>query len=106
MYNFRQFSTVRRKPEVIKKKYIIVIFIFLAKEKIDGIKRSGRKTGGGPPSGPSLTPCEEALMKSLEGRPVCSGVPGGGGALIQMVIVASFSIEPFYIMKIKSCSFI
>lgn len=78
MYNFRQFSTVRRKPEVIKKKYIIVIFIFLAKEKekIDGIKRGKR---GGPPSGPSLTPCEEALMKSLEGRPVCSGVPGGGG---------------------------
>uniref|UniRef100_A0A8W8NFF5 Uncharacterized protein n=1 Tax=Magallana gigas TaxID=29159 RepID=A0A8W8NFF5_MAGGI len=48
-----------------------------AKEKIDAIKRSVRKTGGGPPPGPSLTPSEEALMKSLEGRPVSSGLPGG-----------------------------
>ncbi|XP_065927380.1 uncharacterized protein [Magallana gigas] len=48
-----------------------------AKEKIDGIKRSLRKTGGGPPSGPSLTPSEEALMKSLEGRPVSIGLPAG-----------------------------
>uniref|UniRef100_K1QAC4 Uncharacterized protein n=1 Tax=Magallana gigas TaxID=29159 RepID=K1QAC4_MAGGI len=47
------------------------------KEKIDAIKRSVRKTGGGPPPGPSLTPSEEALMKSLEGRPVSSGLPGG-----------------------------
>lgn len=55
----------------------VVIFIILAKEKIDGIKRSVRKTGGGPPSGSFLTPSEEALMKSLEGRPVSSGMPGG-----------------------------
>lgn len=47
-----------------------------AKEKIDSIKRSIRKTGGGP-APPTLTPGEEAMAKSLEGRPVCSGIPDG-----------------------------
>lgn len=49
---------------------------FIAKEKIDSIKRSIRKTGGGP-APPTLTPGEEAMAKSLEGRPVSSGIPDG-----------------------------
>lgn len=51
---------------------------FKAKEKDDSIKRSIRKTGGGPaPPPPTLTPGEEAMAKSLEGRPVSSGIPDG-----------------------------
>lgn len=49
---------------------------FIAKEKIESIKRSIRKTGGGPAS-PSLTPGEEAMAKYLERRPGSSRIPDG-----------------------------
>ena len=50
--------------------------LFLAKEKIDLIKRSVRQTGGGP-APPPLTSAEEALANSLDGRPIVEGIDGG-----------------------------
>nr|XP_034319454.1 uncharacterized protein LOC117687287 [Crassostrea gigas] len=69
-----QYPTAKREIEEVKKKYFNLKQ--RAKEKIDSIKRSIRKTGGGP-APPSLTPGEEAMAKSLEGRPVSSGIPDG-----------------------------
>ena len=54
-----------------------VIWFFLAKDKIDQIRRSAKKTGGGPPEVPPLSPSEEVLIQSLEGRPITCGVSGG-----------------------------
>ncbi|XP_078314999.1 uncharacterized protein LOC144619784 [Crassostrea virginica] len=71
---FRQFSNTKRDVEEIKKKYFNLKQ--RAKEKIDGIKRSAKKTGGGP-APPSLTPAEEAMARTLEGRPVSCGIVGG-----------------------------
>nr|XP_034330483.1 uncharacterized protein LOC105330658 [Crassostrea gigas] len=69
-----QYPTAEREIEEVKKKYFNLKQ--RAKEKIDSIKRSIRKTGGGP-APPTLTPGEEAMAKSLEGRPVSSGIPDG-----------------------------
>nr|XP_022292720.1 uncharacterized protein LOC111103621 [Crassostrea virginica] len=48
-----------------------------AKDKIDQIRRSAKKTGGGPPEVPPLSPSEEVLIQSLEGRPITCSVSGG-----------------------------
>ncbi|XP_078310257.1 uncharacterized protein LOC144618324 [Crassostrea virginica] len=70
----RQFSNIKRDVEEIKKKYFNLKQ--RVKEKIDGIKRSVKKTGGGP-APPSITPAEEAMARTLEGRPVSCGIVGG-----------------------------
>ena len=55
----------------------MVLFVFLAKIKIDQIRRSAKKTGVGLPTIPPLTPSVEVLIQSLEGRHITGGVSGG-----------------------------
>lgn len=76
-----QYPTAKRVVEEVKKKYFNLKQ--RAKEKIDAIKGSIRKTGDGPaPS--SLTPGEEAMVKSLEGRPDILGHILFRGQIFQM----------------------
>lgn len=55
---------------------MMTFYVITAKAKIDAMRRSRYKTGGGP-APPSLTPAEETMAQSLEGRPGIHGIDGG-----------------------------